>query len=344
MSNDELKDIREFFQENQEKYSKITYIELDDKQAQLIDLEEKFVEYEGSKEKLLNYDKHTNKLLTTNEQYNQFALNTFKKIIKTKLNQLDNFLKNADNQLVKRKEIEQLKEEIAKWTAKYEYAVQLMNVEITYRNYTVEEVDFSNKNAIIFLRGESGKTLYEEGLITNGDNQAGIISPLTCNNLKLMMQLLVNNTIELKSNSYGRMVDDVERKRPNGSWEKVIINGKKLKRASINSSQARIGLIRLNVAQENKLKLGIPSNQGIILVLGTFEIKMSNHEAAYNDISTQARHYEEQIQKIMAIFENPNTPREVLLQYLADSYGLVEKLIEEPSQPSFSDGHKRGGM
>lgn len=45
----------------------------------------------------------------------------------------------------------------------------------------------------------------------------------------------------------------------------------------------------------------------------------------------------------MEIFENPDTPREVLLQYLADSYGLLESLIEEPPQPVPGGELKKGG-
>lgn len=345
LSNDELEDTKKFFQENQEKYSQITYIELDNTQAQLIELEEKFIEFEGSKDKLLNYDAHTNKIIPTNAQYNQFALNTFMKIIKTKLAQLDTILKNTDNQLVKRKEVEQLREEIAKWTSKYEYAVQLMEVEITYRNYTVDEmekIDFSNKNAIVFLRGESGKTLYEEGLITNGFSQSNIISRETSESLVDIMKHMVNNTINLKTN-YDRFIDDVKATKTNGEKAVVKIGDKILERASINHENARLALIRLTISTANKIKLGISPSNGVILVLGAFEVKLSKYLDVYSDISKQARHYEEQIKKIMEIFENPDTPREVLLQYLADSYGLLESLIEETPQPVPGGELKKGG-
>ena len=334
LSNDELEDMKKFFQENQKKYSQITYIELDNTQAQLIELEEKFIEFEGSKDKLLNYDAHTNKIIPTNAQYNQFALNTFKKIIKTKLAQLDTILKNTDNQLVKRKEVEQLREEIAKWTSKYEYAVQLMEVEITYRNHTVEEmekIDFSNKNAIVFLRGESGKTIYEEGLITNGA-ETNFILPSTAKALKKILKNAINNTILLKTNysSFSHIIKD---KTTSGKEFYVEIQKKNLIRLSEPGSPARIAIIKLKLPQENKMKLGITPNNGVILVLGTFEVNYSKEGVAYSKMTNQARYYEEQIKKIMEIFENPDTPREVLLQYLADSYGLLESLIEEPPQP-----------
>ena len=321
----------------------------------IIDLEEKFIELNYMKERILNYDSHNNKLLQTNEQYIQFIKNTYKKIIRKKIEDLKELLVICNNNgLIVRNKLISLKNEIDTIIQKYEHELLVTEIEQPYKEYTTEEVEnltFNNKNAIIFLNGEKDKKLYEEGLLKNGENKNKIINESSRADLKLIMYLLVNNTIQLSNSSYGRFIDNIQYKRKNGSWDDVRINDKSLKRASLNHKQARISLIRLKVAEENKRKLGISSNQGVILILGAYEINFGNEEETYNQMFAEARYFEEKISKIMQIFENPNTPKETLLKYIADSYGLLQHLIEGTSTQDLNqtieteqtDKNKRGG-
>ena len=151
LSQEEIQEINELIVRTQETYLDLSYVEYSDPTR--IYLEERFVELDGNKERLINAAKYNDSQLE--EGYDSFIENTFKKIIKTKLDELMILINNntEDLEQIKKGEIPNLRNQLEYWINKYsEYSVTKEFKE-QYSQYTIEDIknmDFSNQNAIIF--------------------------------------------------------------------------------------------------------------------------------------------------------------------------------------------------
>ena len=341
LSKQELSEIKELIHNISEKYTTMTYTNYDEEK--ILNLERVFIEYKGEKEKVINYDRYADNYFVTDDIYNEFAENILKKLIKTKLEELVNLLENNQlSGLVKRSGIENSKNEIEMWVSKLEEFIEQKEFKIPYKNYTVEEIDglnFGNNNAIIFLKGELGKTLYEDGMFTNGQKQNGHMEIKSMKDLQKIIRNIYFNDKNLRT-KYRKFKNDVQNnesiqssKKPSERKIPVEIADKILERLSEPDSKARISIIKIDtIPLENREKLGISSNNCVVLVLGSYEVNFNKESDTYGDMAKQAQFYEARIKKIISALENPNTPKEILLQYIADSYGLLEYIICNQNQ------------
>lgn len=346
LSKEELFEIKQLIENIGKNYTDITYIDYIDEK--ILNLESKFLEYNCEKEKLINYDKYNDNCFMTDEQYNDFVENTFKKFIKIKLNELVNLLENSEiSGLVKRSGIDKLKMELEMLINNYDEFIILKQIKPSYKIYTLEEVEglsFGNNNVIFFLRGESGNTLYEDGMFKNGQMQNGHMEIGYMKDLPKIIRNIYYNDKNLRTR-YRHFKNDVQdnestksSKKPSDRGIPVEIAGRILERVSEPASKARVSIIKIDtIPMENRKKLGISQNNCVVLVLGSYEVNFNRESDTYGEMAKEARLYESYIRKIISALENPNTPKETLLQYIADSYGLLEYIICGSSQVSVNE-------
>ena len=355
LNEEELNEINELIKETHENYPTLSYVTYTDER--MFDLETIFINVNGNKEALLEHDKYCDNLLQTAEECEKFIENTYIKLIKTKLEELSNLLhSNESNGLIKKERIVKLKEELELWSAEYLKYIKMQEIKTPYKIYTPEEIekmDFSNRNAIVFLRGESGKTLYEEGLLVNGLNKNGVFQVKSGKEIKEIIKKAIYAGKDLIDPNYRKFRDEVE-KNSSSKYVKasqrndhVVISEHILYRLSEPASNARVTVIKMDqLPNINREKIGISTDNTVVLVVGSHEVRFSSQkDRDYTKMRAEAEVYENKIKEIISLFENPNTPKEVLLKYIADSYGLLAHLIDKPEQPqhTLEDENKRGG-
>lgn len=348
LSQEEILELSELIRTIQENYPDLSYIQYTDERKRY--LEERFEELDGDKERLIKAASYNNSQLE--EGYDLFIENTFKKIIKTKLDEIISLLttNSKDIDQIKKDKIPNLRNQLEYWINKYsEYSIT-KEMKEPYHQYTIEEIqniDFGNKNLIVFLNGKNGKKLYEEGLLNNGLNKNGKIGPQNKKVLQSIMKNCVNGGIEILS-SYSSFKDYVYKPTSTNSsstihskGDPVKISDHNLYRLSEASTPVRITIIALNLPDINKNKIGMSHTNTVVLVLSGYEVNRQNESKDYANMRREAEKYESEIKTIIDVFENPQTPKETLLKYIANSYGLLEKILggesPQPQQP------KRGG-
>lgn len=244
-----------------------------------------------------------------------------------------------------------MRNQLEYWINKYsEYSIT-KEMKEPYHQYTIEEIqniDFGYKNAIIFLEGENGMTLYEEGMLNNGLNKNNTFQKESQKDLASIIKNCVNGGKEVL-HSYSRFRRTIKETTasahglmPSKRLNPFKVAGHNLERLSEATSAARVTIINLSQMPEiNKKKIGILPNNTVILVIGAHEVGKSSNETYYSAMRREAFENEEKIKTIIDAFENPQTPKETLLKYIANSYGLLEKILGgEPPQPQQP---KRGG-
>lgn len=351
MSQDEIQEVNELIRSAQESYPDLSYVEYSD--SRKIYLEERFEELDGNKERLINAATYNNSQL--DEGYDFFIENTFKKIIKTKLEELIRLvnLNTDDLEQIKKGKIPNLRNQLEYWMKKYsEYTIS-KEIKEPYRQYTIEDIqniDFSNQNAIIFLNGENGITVYEEGFLKNGLNQNGTFQSESLDKARNVITKAVNATKEeltIDHAKFASYVEDNNQGKGTSGTSKLkhanhlIINEHFLIRLSLGH-EARVTAIDLNRMPEiNKKKIGISPEKTVLLIVGVHEVNHDRKSRSYGKMRNEARKYEDKISTIISVFENPWTPKETLLNHIASSYGLLVKITgKEPQQ---SKENKRGG-
>lgn len=350
LSKEEFKEIKDMILDIQTNYPNLSYITYTDEE--MLYLEEKFIELEGNKKSLINADKHNGNIL--GEDCDSFIENTFKKIIKTKLEELQKELENATPKM-KKGRIPKLMNELEFWIKKYNEYNANKEVTLPYKQYTIEEIqniDFEGRNMVVFLNGENGMTLYEEGILRNGSGKNGKFQDLNLKVLQSIMKNCVNGGKEIIS-SYHRFKDYVYQPTATNSLSTihskkgvpVKINDHYLYRLSEAATPVRVTVINLKVPDNNKNKIGIPLNNTVVLVISSYEVNVNNDSKDYANMRRETLRYEKEIKTIIDAFENPQTPKETLLGYIASSYGLLEKILgeQEPPQLQPEDGVKIGG-
>lgn len=351
LSQEEILEVSELIRTIQENYPDLSYIQYTDERKRY--LEERFEELDGDKERLIKAASYNNSQLE--EGYDLFIENTFKKIIKTKLDEIISLLNpnSKDIDQIKKDKIPNLRNQLEYWINKYsEYSIT-KEMKEPYHQYTIEEIqniDFGNKNAIIFLNGENGMTLYEEGLLKNGLNPNGTFQLQSKNKARDIIKKAVHAskgdlniehskfTSYIENNNKGKKTAGTSKDKPANH---AIISDHFLIRLSLGD-EARVSAIDLNrIPEINKQKIGITSEKTVLLVLGVHEVNHNKKSRHYGYMADEAAKYENKINTIVSVFENPQTPKETLLKYIANSYGLLEKILGgEPPRPPQP---KRGG-
>lgn len=341
LSREEIQEVNELIISIQENYADLSYVEYSDPAR--IYLEERFVELDGNKERLINAARYNDTQLE--EGYDAFIENTFKKIIKTKLDELMILVNNntEDLELIKKGEIPNLKNQLEYWLNKYSEYSTTKEIKEPYRQYTIEDIqniDFSNQNAIIFLNGENGMTLYEEGILHNGLNQNGSVQTPAISKAADVIKKAVTASREHLNPNHSKFASYIEKNRPSKndagtSKDKpnnhVMIADHYLIRLS-SGDAARVSAIELNNTPDvNKEKIGIHREKNVLLIIGLREINHNQKSKEYGRMIDEAKEHENTIMEIVQAFENPNTSKEILLGYIARSYGILEKILNGKS-------------
>ena len=181
-------------------------------------------------------------------------------------------------------------------------------------------------------------TLYEEGFFKNGLNPNGTFQLESSNKARDIIKKVVNATKEELSIEHTHFVSYVEKNTPGKSnvgssklkhSNHVMIAEHFLTRLSLGN-EARITAINLNkIPEVNKKKIGINLEKTVLLIVGAYEINHDQKNRCFGKMRNEAEKFESKIGTIISIFEDPRTPKETLLKYLANSYGLLEKIIGE---------------
>jgi hypothetical protein len=349
----DIEETKKFVKEYQEQYANLPYLNPKNDED-FVKSVNYFLSVDCNLESLGTYAKGKNNYLSKNGINEiSFAAIVYISKIQEKLAELENLINKSEQSFVKKENVKQIIKEIETWNDRYnELKEKLAKItpKTTDSQDTIKdiaEIDFSKQNAIIFLRPTpSSKTLYETGLMKNGNSKNHEISEEGKKYLKKILKNLSNNTIELKT-GYHNFTAKLRRKLPSGNAIDLTIGEKNVERASEPDSEARVIMIRLNVRQENKKKIGIGNNHGVILVISPFEVNFSNEKNSYAQMISIIDENKEAIEEIMDAFQNPNTPKEVLQQYIADSFGLLNELIsDQPNTPLIDNENmqvSRGG-
>lgn len=189
----------------------------------------------------------------------------------------------------------------------------------------------SGKNIIIFYRkNEESKFLVEEDLEHSTD--------INKNYIYVEKILKTVNDIEYwhwREKRYYNFREDINKtatiKKP---YEfKSNFSGKNLEFSRLKApmqkkgedNNTRLSCLKIDLCEENRIKLNLPSRT-IILIIGQMNISNHNSDTEYGYFRTQIEENRENIQKIVELFENPNTPAEVMYKLLNDSSDLYNDL------------------
>lgn len=88
----------------------------------------------------------------------------------------------------------------------------------------------------------------------------------------------------------------------------------------------RASFLKITMPQENVDKIGAKSRM-VLLIIGATDIKNHNKNSEYGDFINEYELYSEQIQKVIKMFEDPNTPQSELLKLLDDSSDLYNMFV-----------------
>ena len=86
-------------------------------------------------------------------------------------------------------------------------------------------------------------------------------------------------------------------------------------------NNTRVSFIKINLCEENKNKLNLRINN-IILIIGEINISNHNTNSEYSAFIKQYEENKEQIEQVIQLLKNPNTPVETLYKLLNDSSDL----------------------
>ena len=88
-------------------------------------------------------------------------------------------------------------------------------------------------------------------------------------------------------------------------------------------TKPRLFAIEINICSENRQKLNLPEDKHIILIIGEKQVtKHSNESEDYSEVISEIINNKDSIIKYIQLFENPNTPEEILYKILNDSSDL----------------------
>ena len=273
--------------------------------------------------------------------------NLFIKIIKDILIEIQNLL---NDKIISREAFDKKMEEFKTWNDKFEQYkrnIPKSKYKYVHGNNSNQKLELEpDKNVMLFLMDTSSETtLFEQGINENGIGKSDKINPNYMSKLTTMIKN-AHNADSTFSGVYRNFVEPiVEKTGSNGIFKAtdsdniVMIAGRELKRLSWGRSP-RIPVIILDVPRENKEKIGISSNNTIILVLGAYEPDFSNETITYNKMIKDAKAEEKRIQQIVDLFKNPNAPKEELLKYIYESFGLLEKI---ENGELFENEEQKGG-
>lgn len=337
LSEEEINDVKQLIEKIEENYPNLSYILYTDEKK--IELEEKFKEYNGNIQKFINYANYNN--IQLDEGYDSFIENTFKKIIKNTLEELKN-AKEKGKILKLKNQLEDWEEKYSKYSNDMESAIQQYTIE------DIENMDLASQNVIIFLRDEEGTAVYKSGLLNNGLNKNGKFLAKSVQKARdIINQVVFGDNIEfnpghskfvayINENNEGRKDSGTSKDR---TGNHVIIADHYLIRLS-RGEEARISAIELNkIPEANKKKIGISPEKTIFLIVGVREINHDQKSKGYSKMAEEALQYKERIAHIVSKFENPETSKETLLSYIADSYGLLDQILNG----GISKKQKKGG-
>lgn len=88
----------------------------------------------------------------------------------------------------------------------------------------------------------------------------------------------------------------------------------------------RVSFLKITMPQENVDKIGARSRM-VLLIIGAADIQNHNKNSEYGNFINEYELYSEEIQKVIRMFEDPNTSQTVLLKLLDDSSDLYNMYV-----------------
>lgn len=253
--------------------------------------------------------------------------------IKTELEKIETNIKEYKNNYkiilneIKNKQLEQQRQE---------ELIKSLQLEASTKTDLANRKQYeSGKNIIVFYRKDDmSKFLIEEDL-ENIDNPV--------NSYVYIEKILKTiNDIEYwhwREKRYYNFREDIDASATNKKPYIFLSNysGKNLEFSRLKApiqkkgedNNTRLSCLKIDLCEENRIKLNL-SSRTIILIIGAMNISNHNSNSEYSYFRTQLEKNSDEIQKIINLFENPNTPESILIKLLNDSSDLYNILRIKP--------------
>ena len=92
----------------------------------------------------------------------------------------------------------------------------------------------------------------------------------------------------------------------------------------------RLSAFDIDMCEENRKKLNIPIDKKIIFVIGEKKVTKFNTETReYGFFKRELRDNLAEVQQVISLLENPNTPEDILYTLLNDSSDLYDSFVKK---------------